>query len=98
MSQSQESQSSGSSNLGNGIVIGVFFVFIFYLLPANLFWYVLTLLGVTEPYYNGILEALTCPWNLDRAFHPLSWGPFLFDCVFSGIAWVSILKVCGVKL
>jgi hypothetical protein len=93
MSQSQE-----QSSLGRWIVIGFYFILCLYLLPANLFWYVLTLVGWREPYFNGIIEALVCPWTLDRAFHPLSWGPFLFDCVFSGIAWLGILKVCGVKL
>jgi hypothetical protein len=73
-------------------------LFMVFLFPANLFWYVLSVTGFTEPYFNGVVEAFLCPWQTGRFFHPLSWGPFLFDCVFSVIAWVVFLKVLGVKL
>lgn len=92
------SQGQTSNSLGTWLVVGFYFILCLYLLPANLGWYLLSVMGYCEPYYNGILEALVCPWTLDRAFHPLSWGPFLFDVVFSGIAWLLILKVLGVKL
>jgi len=90
--------SQGESSAGKWVVFGSYFILCLYLLPANLGWYILSVTGFCEPYYSGIVEALVCPWELDRFFHPLSWGPFLFDVVFSGVAWLMILKIFGVKL
>lgn len=90
--------SQAESNAGKWIVVGSYFIFCLYMLPANLGWYVLSVTGFCEPYYNGFVEAFLCPWDTGRAFHPLSWGPFLFDVVFSGVAWLVVLKVLGVKL
>jgi hypothetical protein len=90
--------SQGESSTGKWIVFGSYFILCLYMFPANLGWYILTLAGMCEPYPNGFVEAFLCPWEPNLFLSPLSWGPFLLDAVFSGVAWLVILKVLGVKL
>lgn len=69
--------------------------FVVYFFPAHMLWYFLGLIGVCERL--DLIEALL--WLPDAFMLDLSfWPPFLFDAVVSGLLWVGILKLCGVKL
>ena len=80
----------------NGCVIAIIILLLVYLLPAHLIWYFSGLIGITER--MDLIQAILWIPNFNKFFHITQWVPFILDCIISGLAWLGILKLCGVKL